>query len=81
VHTALIFKEQAKEKEPGLREKSLAQPNYSIQQIEGYDLLCHKLKRFYYPIIEMDDKKDYPATINIYFIQDRQEQKRLSGIL
>jgi hypothetical protein len=41
MHTALmIFKEQAKVKESGLREKELAQPHYSIQHIEGYDLLC-----------------------------------------
>jgi hypothetical protein len=40
MHTALIFKEQAKVKEPGLREKGLAQPHYSIQHIEGYHLLC-----------------------------------------
>jgi hypothetical protein len=39
MHTALTFKEQAKVKEPGLREKALAQPHYSIQHIEGYDLL------------------------------------------
>jgi hypothetical protein len=39
MHTALIFKEQAKVKEPRLREKGLAQPHYSIQHIEGYDLL------------------------------------------
>jgi hypothetical protein len=38
IHTALIFKEQAKIKELGLREKGLAQPHYSIQHIEGYDL-------------------------------------------
>jgi hypothetical protein len=44
MHTALIFKEQAKVKEAGLREKSLAQPHYSIQHIEGYDLLCYKEK-------------------------------------
>jgi hypothetical protein len=44
MHTALIFKEQAKVKEPGLREKGLAQPHYSIQHIEGYDLLCYKEK-------------------------------------
>jgi hypothetical protein len=44
IHTALIFKEQAKVKEPGLREKGLAQPHYSIQHIEGYDLLCYKEK-------------------------------------
>jgi hypothetical protein len=42
MHTALIFKEQAKVK--GLREKGLAQPHYSIQHIEGYDLLCYKEK-------------------------------------
>jgi hypothetical protein len=44
MHTALIFKEQAIIKEPGLREKGLAQPHYSIQHIEGYDLLCYKDK-------------------------------------
>jgi hypothetical protein len=33
---AFIFKEQAKVKEPELREKGLAQPHYSIKQIEGY---------------------------------------------
>jgi hypothetical protein len=44
MHTALIFKEQAKVKEPRLREKGLAQPHYSIQHIEGYDLLCYKEK-------------------------------------
>jgi hypothetical protein len=40
MHTALIFKEQGKVKDIRLREKGLAQPNYSIQHIEGYDLLC-----------------------------------------
>jgi hypothetical protein len=44
MHTALIFKEQAKVKNIGLREKGLAQPHYSIQHIEGYDLLCFKVK-------------------------------------
>jgi hypothetical protein len=44
MYTALIFKEQAKVKEPELREKCLAQPHYSIQHIEGYDLLCYKEK-------------------------------------
>jgi hypothetical protein len=42
MHTALIFKEQAKIKQPGLREKGFPQPHYSIQHIEGYDLLCYK---------------------------------------
>jgi hypothetical protein len=44
MHTALIFKEQAKVTGTGLREKVLAQPHYSIQHIEGYDLLCYKEK-------------------------------------
>jgi hypothetical protein len=44
MHTALIFKEQAKVKPPRLEEKGLAQPHYSIQHIEGYDLLCYKEK-------------------------------------
>jgi hypothetical protein len=47
MHTALIFKEQAKVK--GLREKGLAQPHYSIQHIEGYDLLCYK-EKIYIPL-------------------------------
>jgi hypothetical protein len=44
MHTALIFKEQAKVKWPGLREKGLDQSHYSRQHIEGYDLLCYKEK-------------------------------------
>jgi hypothetical protein len=40
--TALIFKQQAKVKGQGFREKRLAQPHYSIQHIEGYDLLSYK---------------------------------------
>jgi hypothetical protein len=42
MHSALIFKEQAKVKNLELREEGLAQPQYSIQHIEGYDLLCYK---------------------------------------
>jgi hypothetical protein len=44
IQTALIFKEQitSKFKSKGLREKGLAQHCYSIQLIEGYDLLCYK---------------------------------------
>jgi hypothetical protein len=54
MHTALIFKEQAKVKEQGLREKGLAQTHYSIQHIEGYDLLCYKdcKQDLHYSIIE-----------------------------
>jgi hypothetical protein len=48
MHTALIFKEQAKVKDIGLIEKGLAQPHYSIQLIEGYDLLCYKDKNKIY---------------------------------
>jgi hypothetical protein len=44
IHTALIFKEQVKIKNEELREVGLAQPHYSIQHIEGYDLLCYKEK-------------------------------------
>jgi hypothetical protein len=44
INTALIFKEQEKVKKTGLREKGLARPHYSIQHIEGYDLLCYKEK-------------------------------------
>jgi hypothetical protein len=42
MHMDLIFKEQAKFKDTGLREKGLAQPYYSIKYIEGYGLLCYK---------------------------------------
>jgi hypothetical protein len=42
MHTALIFKQQAKVKNVELREKGLAQPHYSIQHIEGYDILWYK---------------------------------------
>jgi hypothetical protein len=80
MHTALIFKEQAKVK--GLREKDLAQPHYSIQHIEGYDLLCYNDKEqdLYSSIIETNNKEYCPGTMNIYFIRDRLELKRLSGI-
>jgi hypothetical protein len=42
MYTALIFKKQTKVKDTGLREKGLDRPHYSIQHIEGYDLLCYK---------------------------------------
>jgi hypothetical protein len=76
MHTALIFKEQAKVKEPGLREKGLSQPHYSMQYIEGYDLLCYK-EKIYIP--QSLRQRDCPGTMNIYFIRDRLKQKRLSG--
>jgi hypothetical protein len=82
MHTTFIFNEQAKFKEQGLRENALAQPHYSIQHIEGYDLLCYKNNKqdLHSSIIEMYDKEYCPDTMNIYFIRDRLEQKRLSGI-
>jgi hypothetical protein len=80
MHTALIFREQAKVK--GLREKGLAQPHYSIQDFEGYDLLCYKEKKqdLHSSMIETNNKEYFPGTMNIYFIRNRLEQKRLSGI-
>jgi hypothetical protein len=42
IHTALIFKEQAKVKDVRVREKGLAETHYSIQHIEGYHLPCYK---------------------------------------
>jgi hypothetical protein len=75
MHNALIFKEQVKVKGPELRENGLAQPHYSIQHIEGYDLLCYKDRKqdLHSSII---DKEYCPGTMNIYFILDRLEQKK-----
>jgi hypothetical protein len=42
MHTTLIFKEQVRVQR--LSEKGLSQPFYSMQHIEGYDLLCYKDK-------------------------------------
>jgi Integrase zinc binding domain len=46
MNTALIFKEQVRFQ--GLREKGLSQPFYSMQHIEGYDLLCY-IDKIYIP--------------------------------
>jgi hypothetical protein len=77
MHNSLIFKEQAKVKEPWLREKGLAQPHYSIQHIEGYDLLCYKENKqdLSSSIIETEDKEYCSGTMNIYFIQDHKDRK------
>ena len=40
MHTDLIFQEQIKTR--GLREKATDKPSYSLQYIEGHDLLCFK---------------------------------------
>jgi hypothetical protein len=78
MHNALIFKEQAKVKNLGQREKSLAQPHYSILHIEGYDSLQYKDNKqdLHSSIIEKEYKEYCPGTMNIYFIRDRLEQKR-----
>jgi hypothetical protein len=60
IHTALIFKEQAKVKEIGLREKDLVQPHYSIQHIEGYDLLCYNNKKFIRDRLEQKRLSEIP---------------------
>jgi hypothetical protein len=70
MHTALIFKKQAKVKNTGLREKGLAQPHYSIHHIEGYDLLYHKEKIY----IPQSLRQTTKSTVDIL------ELKRLSGI-
>jgi hypothetical protein len=82
MHTALIFKQQAKVKESRLTEKGLAQPHYSIQHIEGYAHLCYKdiMQDLHSSIIETENKEYCPGTMNMYYIRDRLEQKRLSGI-
>jgi hypothetical protein len=51
MQTIVNFKEQGKVKKPGLREKGLAQPHYSIQHVEGYDLIFQKkiINRIYIP--------------------------------
>jgi hypothetical protein len=67
MHTALIFKEQAKVKELPIREKGLAQPHYSIQHIEEYDLLCNKDNKqdLHSSIVEKEFKEYCPDNMNI----------------
>jgi hypothetical protein len=80
MHSALVLKEQAKVKR--LREKALAQPHYSIQHIEGYDILCYKeIKQDpHSSIFETSNKEYCPGAMIIDFIRERLEQKRPSGI-
>jgi Integrase zinc binding domain len=44
MHTALIFKEQTRVNGLREKEKGLSQLHYSMQHIEGYNLLCYKDK-------------------------------------
>jgi hypothetical protein len=71
MHTFLIFKEQAKAK--GLRRKRLAHSHYSIQHIEGYDLLYSKSNKqdLHSSIIETNNKEYCSGNMNIYFIRDK----------
>jgi hypothetical protein len=79
MHTALIFKEQTRVNGLRFREKELSQPHYSMQHIEGYDLLCYKDK-IYIPQSLKQKQKYYPGVMNIYFIQDRLALNRPSEI-
>jgi hypothetical protein len=56
----------------------LDQPHYSIQYIEGYNLLFYKEYKqdLHSSIIETQDKEYCPGTMNIYFILDRLEKNR-----
>jgi hypothetical protein len=65
MYTSLIFNEQAKVK--GLKEKSSAQPHYSIQHIEGYDILCYKESKQepHSSIIDTSNKEYCPNIMNI----------------
>jgi hypothetical protein len=71
MHTALIFKEQAKVK--GLREKGLAQPHCSIQHIEGYDLLCYK-EKIYIPQSLRQKVRSWYHEYLLYLGQTRTEK-------
>jgi hypothetical protein len=82
MHISLNFKGQDKVKEQGLREKGLAQPHYSIQHIEGYDLLGYKQK-IYIPQ-SLRQKQRVLSWYHEYLLhpgQTRTEKSRLSGIL
>jgi hypothetical protein len=82
MHTTLIFKEQAKVNVTELRERGLVQPIYSIQNIEGYNMLCSidSQQDLHSSIIKTENKEYCPFIINVYFIWDRNEWKTLSGI-
>jgi hypothetical protein len=62
MHTALIFKEQAKVKDKGLRGKGLDQSHNSIQHIEGYHGHCSKKGSTF---LNHWDKEYCPGTMNI----------------
>jgi hypothetical protein len=59
MHNGMTFNNQAKVKETRLSKNDLAQPLYSIQHIEWYDLLCYKdnNQELHPSIIETEDKQ------------------------
>jgi hypothetical protein len=65
MHTVLIFKEQPKVKEQGLREKELGRLHYAIRYVEKYDLLCYKDNKqdLHSSIIETKNKEYCPGTL------------------
>jgi hypothetical protein len=76
MHTALIFKSQAKIKEQGLGEKGYS--NLITQYNIFNDMICFVTKKRSTFLNHL--YKEYcPGTMKIYFIRYRQEQKRLSG--
>jgi hypothetical protein len=79
MHTALIFKEQEKVKELGLREKGLSQPHYSMQHIEEYDLICYK-EKIYIPQSLRQRILSWYHEYLLHLGQTRTEKSRLSGI-
>jgi hypothetical protein len=60
----------------------LALSHYSIQNTERFEILCYKFNKqqLHSLIIKIENKNTVPVLFFIYFIQDRQEQKRLSDI-
>jgi hypothetical protein len=80
MHTALIFIELAKSKDEILRVKGLHNLIIQYNILKGMIIFVTNTKNIHSSIIETRKKEYCPATMNIYFIQDRQEQKRLSGI-
>jgi hypothetical protein len=79
MHTALIFREQTKVKKSGLRQRALSNliTQYNIFKGMIFFVTMHSNK-IYIPQSLRIDKEDCPGTMNIYFIQDGKEQKRLS---
>jgi hypothetical protein len=84
MHTAycLDLQRTNKSQEIRIKRKGISPTHYSIQHIEGFELLCYKDKKqnLHSSIIETNSREYCPGTMNIYFILNRLELKRLSGI-